>query len=165
MLVRSLWLTDFRSYASAELALAPGFTALVGHNGAGKTTQIKMMLGLARPTAGRVELLGGDPAQHGLTLRREVGYLPESVSFHLALTGRETLGFYARLCGMTLARGHARSGDAVAIAAYLGKGDRMDRAIVEFAKAYAQQNLADYRAFTDAIAAGRLECAEALPEK
>ncbi len=72
----------------------------------------------------------------------------------------DQLGFYARLCGMTLARGHARSGDAVAIAAYLGKSERMDAAVVKFAESYARQNLADYRAFCEAIATGRLECAE-----
>ena len=84
-----------------DLALKPGeVVALVGHNGAGKTTQIKMMLGLARPTSGRVELLGGDPAETGGALRARVGYLPENVSFHLALTGRETLAFYARLKGL-----------------------------------------------------------------
>ena len=54
-----------------DLALKPGeVVALVGHNGAGKTTQIKMMLGLARPTSGRVELLGGDPAETGGVLGR-----------------------------------------------------------------------------------------------
>ena len=47
----------------------------------------------------------------------------------------EQLGFYAGLCGMTLARGHARSGDAVAISSYAGKGDTLDRAIVAFAGA------------------------------
>ena len=75
-----------------DLALHAGeLIALVGHNGAGKTTQIKLMLGLARATAGTVRLLGADPAGPGFALRARVGYLPESVSFHLALTGRETL--------------------------------------------------------------------------
>ena len=75
-------------------------TALVGHNGAGKTTQIKMMLGLARPTSGSVRLLGADHTGDGFAARADVGSLPESVSFHLALTGRETLAFYARLKGL-----------------------------------------------------------------
>lgn len=71
--------------------------ALVGHNGAGKTTLIKMLLGLIRPTAGRVAMLGEDPANGRFEVRKALGYVPESVSFHLALTGRETLAFYARL--------------------------------------------------------------------
>lgn len=71
--------------------------ALVGHNGAGKTTLIKLMLGLIRPTDGQVRVLGEDPARGDFEVRQRLGYLPESVSFHLALTGRETLSFYARL--------------------------------------------------------------------
>ncbi len=71
--------------------------ALVGHNGAGKTTLIKMMLGLIRPTTGTVKVLGEDPSSGDFAVRRRLGYLPESVSFHMALTGRETLSFYARL--------------------------------------------------------------------
>ncbi len=71
--------------------------ALVGHNGAGKTTLIKAILGLIRPTAGTVRVLGEDPVCGNLGVRKEVGYLPESVSFHQALTGREILSFYARL--------------------------------------------------------------------
>jgi hypothetical protein len=54
---------------------------------------------------------------------------------------------YGRLCGATLARAHARSGDAIAIAAYLGKSDNFDRALAAFAAQYAGQNLADFRAF------------------
>jgi uncharacterized protein (DUF2252 family) len=68
--------------------------------------------------------------------------------------------FYARLCGRTLARGHARSGDAASIAGYLGKGDVFDRAITDFSEAYAEQNLRDFTAFVAAIDDGRLECAE-----
>jgi uncharacterized protein (DUF2252 family) len=61
-----------------------------------------------------------------------------------------TLGIYARLCGWTLARGHARSGDRIAIAAYLGSGDSFDKAISEFAVAYADQNERDYATVTAA---------------
>jgi len=71
--------------------------ALVGHNGAGKTTLIKLMLGLIRPTAGTVRVLGEDPAAGQFEARRRLGFLPENVSFNMALTGRETLAFYARL--------------------------------------------------------------------
>ena len=68
----------------------------------------------------------------------------------------EALTFYARLCGRTLARAHARSGDPIALAAYLGKKDRFDQSIMDFAERYADQNERDYRAFTDAISSGRL---------
>jgi uncharacterized protein (DUF2252 family) len=61
---------------------------------------------------------------------------------------------YGRLCGWTLARAHARSGDAVAIAAYLGKGAAFDRAIVEFSQAYAEQNERDYNALKAAVDSG-----------
>jgi uncharacterized protein (DUF2252 family) len=63
---------------------------------------------------------------------------------------------YGRLCGWTLARAHARSGDPVAIAAYLGKGPTFDRAIVEFSHAYAEQNERDYRALQKAVESGRV---------
>jgi uncharacterized protein (DUF2252 family) len=68
--------------------------------------------------------------------------------------------FYARICGATLARAHARWGDRIAIASYLGKGDVFDRAIATFASVYADQNERDYAAFLAAVRAGRLE---ALP--
>jgi uncharacterized protein (DUF2252 family) len=66
------------------------------------------------------------------------------------------LSAYGRLCGWTLARAHARSGDRIAIAAYLGKGTVFDRAIVEFSRAYAEQNERDYRALAKAVESGRI---------
>jgi len=72
------------------------------------------------------------------------------------------LNFYAGICGWTLARAHARSGDPVAIAAYLGEGDHFDRAVTDFAERYADQNERDYQAFTTAIRSGRLHALEGL---
>jgi len=64
---------------------------------------------------------------------------------------------YARVCGATLARAHARSGDRIAIASYLGTSDAFDRAIADFASAYADQNERDYEALVAAVRSGRLE--------
>ena len=64
---------------------------------------------------------------------------------------------YAQICGWTLARAHARSGDATAIGAYLGTGDVFDKAMVSFADAYAEQNDLDHRALTEAIKSGRMD--------
>ena len=66
------------------------------------------------------------------------------------------MAVYGRMCGWTLARAHARTGDRVAIAAYLGGSDKFDRAILAFAEAYAEQNEHDYRALKAAADAGRI---------
>jgi uncharacterized protein (DUF2252 family) len=63
---------------------------------------------------------------------------------------------YGSLCGWTLARAHARSGDRIAIASYLGNGDSFDRAVLEFSKAYAEQNERDYDALAAAVKSGRI---------
>ena len=68
-----------------------------------------------------------------------------------------TMGLYARLCGWTLARAHARSGNRIAIASYLGKGESFESAMSDFAEVYADQNEADYREFEAAISEGRLK--------
>jgi uncharacterized protein (DUF2252 family) len=70
------------------------------------------------------------------------------------------LTFYAGICGQTLARAHARSGDPIAIAGYLGKKDRFDRSIVDFSERYADQNDEDYQAFVQAVRDGRLAALE-----
>jgi uncharacterized protein (DUF2252 family) len=72
------------------------------------------------------------------------------------------LVFYARICGQTLARAHARSGDPIALHAYLGKKDRFDLSITDFSERYADQNERDYEAFTEAIRSGRLRALEGV---
>ena len=68
----------------------------------------------------------------------------------------KAMAAYGTLCGWTLARAHARSGDRIAIAAYLGNSDSFDRAIVEFSKAYAEQNERDYQALSAAVNSGKI---------
>ncbi len=74
---------------------------LLGQNGAGKTTTILMLLGLTDPTDGEARVLGLDPARHPLEVKRRIGYLPDSVGFYSAMTGRENLRYTARLNGLT----------------------------------------------------------------
>jgi len=63
---------------------------------------------------------------------------------------------YGRLCGWTLAKAHARGGDSIGIAAYLGKADVFDRALSRFAETYADQNERDYAALEQAVKEGRV---------
>jgi hypothetical protein len=69
---------------------------------------------------------------------------------------------YGALCGWTLARAHARSGDRIAIAAYLGGTDVFDQAITQFASAYADQNERDHQALVDAVTSGRIPAEQGL---
>jgi uncharacterized protein (DUF2252 family) len=72
------------------------------------------------------------------------------------------LTFYAQTCGWTLARAHARSGDPIAIAAYLGQDDTFDRSITDFSQRYADQNEQDYQQFVTAVRSGQLEAVEGV---
>ena len=78
------------------------------------------------------------------------------------LMSARAMGLYARSCGWTLARAHARAGDPVAISSYLGGSDTFDKAITDFAKRYADQNDRDYQAFVDAVRSGRLSAVEGI---
>jgi uncharacterized protein (DUF2252 family) len=77
-------------------------------------------------------------------------------SFDIEMTNPFQLSRYAEVCGWTLARAHARSGDAAMISGYLGKSDTFDRAIGSFARLYADQTERDYAVFTGAIASGEI---------
>jgi uncharacterized protein (DUF2252 family) len=74
----------------------------------------------------------------------------------------EGLTFYAGLCGWTLARAHARSGDPIAISEYLGEDDQFDRSVTDFAERYADQTEQDYQEFVKAIRSGRLQALEGV---
>ena len=73
------------------------------------------------------------------------------VSADLEAITEKLLAIYAQMCGWTLARAHARSGDRIAIASYLGSNDAFDKAIASFATAYADQNERDYEAAAAAL--------------
>ena len=81
---------------------------LIGHNGAGKSTMFKMMLGLIPLTAGEIRIDGAPvPGSDFRTVRRKIGYLPENVVLYDNLTGTETLDFFARLKGVSTANNAA----------------------------------------------------------
>lgn len=112
---------------SLTLAEAEGL-ALLGHNGAGKTTLMKLMLGLIRPDAGRLSVLGRDPVK----MRPEIGFLPENVAFHDAMTGREVIGFYGRLKRRPAAEG-------LALLERVGLGDAARRRVATYSKGMRQR--------------------------
>ncbi len=95
---------------------------LLGQNGAGKTTTILMLLGLTEPSAGSARVMGLDPAREALRVKRQVGYLPDSVGFYGDLTGRQNLRYTARLNGLRGDEAEARIEEA------LGQVGLVDRA-------------------------------------
>lgn len=117
-----------------SLALRPGeATALVGHNGAGKTTLIKLLLGLIRPTEGEVRVLSADPADiAGAEARRSLGFLPENVAFHGAMTATELMAFYAGLKGQSVSRNR----DLLAL---VGLSEAADRRVSTYSKGMRQR--------------------------
>ncbi len=89
---------DFTAVDGVDLAIGEGEVfGFLGPNGSGKSTTILMMLGLTEPSGGTVRVCGLDPARDPLAVKRQVGYLPESVGFYGDMTGADNLRFTARL--------------------------------------------------------------------
>ncbi|HID87850.1 MAG TPA: ATP-binding cassette domain-containing protein, partial [Anaerolineae bacterium] len=87
---------------------------MLGPNGSGKTTTILMLLGLTEPTAGSVRVLGLDPTRQPLSVKAQVGYLPERLGFYDELTARENLIYIAKLNGLPRDEAYRRIDDALA---------------------------------------------------
>ena len=96
---------------------------LLGQNGAGKTTTILMLLGLTEPTAGSARVMGLDPARDALRVKRQVGYLPDSVGFYGDLTGRQNLRYTARLNGLERDEAESRIDAALDQVSLTDRGD------------------------------------------
>jgi Cu-processing system ATP-binding protein len=103
---------------------------LFGHNGAGKTTSMKLILGLLQASRGRVQVLGRSP--NDSLVRRQLGYLPENVTFYAQLSGRETLRHFARLKGAALTQ-------VDALLEQVGLADAMDRRVKTYSKGMRQR--------------------------
>ncbi len=109
-----------------DLTVEPGtFVGLIGHNGAGKSTCLKMLMGMLRPTAGTVEIMGHDTTRAPLEARRQLGAVPEEPALYEYLTAREHLEFVAEVRG---------GGDVDAALEVAGLGRDANRLIREYSQ-------------------------------
>jgi ABC-2 type transport system ATP-binding protein len=123
--------------SGVNLRIEPGATGLLGPNGAGKTTLIHVLLGLLRPTLGRVRLFGREQAGAARAeTRTEVGYMPESESLIPGMTGVEMVSYLARLSGLPAADAMARAHEALY---YVGLGEARYRAVADYSTGMRQR--------------------------
>jgi ABC-2 type transport system ATP-binding protein len=109
---------------------------LLGPNGAGKTTTILMLLGLTEISAGDVRVLGFDPAREPLSVKRRVGYLPDTVGFYDQLTAADNLRYTARLIGFKKIEREKRIADALD---QVGLADFADKRVGTFSRGMRQR--------------------------
>ena len=99
---------DFTAVDDLNLSVNAGeIVGLIGHNGAGKSTTLKMIAGLVAPTAGTVEVMGRDIQKESVFVKRQIGFLPEESPLYENMTARQYLTFFSELYGMP--RGDARA--------------------------------------------------------
>jgi len=109
---------------------------LLGPNGAGKTTTILMLLGLTEPSAGKVKVLGFDPARQPLSVKAHAGYIPDQVGFYDELTARENLTYVARLNDLSRQEANQRIDEALT---KVGLGEVADHSVRTFSRGMRQR--------------------------
>jgi uncharacterized protein (DUF2252 family) len=146
----------FLQVKEAQRSVLEPFAGRSGYGAAGR----RVVEGQRLMQAGGDILLGWLRDERGIDGRKRDYYVRQlwdaKGSAPLDTLPAAELAAYAGVCGWTLARAHARSGDRAAIAAYLGRADRFDRALADFAEAYADQNERDHAALVQAVKRGRL---------
>lgn len=133
---RDFWLRPtVRAVDGLDLSVSRGEVfGLLGPNGSGKSTTVKMILGLVSPSAGSISLFGMSP--RASAARARLGYLPELSYLHPFLTARETLRYYAGLCGLDRSTARDRIAQLLEM---VGLADVADRAVGGFSKGMARR--------------------------
>ena len=126
---------NVRAVKDVSLQIAPGEVyGLIGHNGSGKSTTMKAVLGLVAPTSGSTSIFGRNSLK--VDSRNEVGFLPENPYFYKHLTAAETVRFYGKLCGMRGRKLKERIGELLEL---VGLQDARDRRLRGFSKGMLQR--------------------------
>ena len=100
---------EFTAVDALSLTVDPGeIVGIIGHNGAGKSTTLKMIAGLIAPTSGIVEVMGRDIQKESVSVKRHIGFLPEESPLYENMTARQYLTFFSELYGMPRGDAHAR---------------------------------------------------------
>ena len=143
----------FLQAKEAEASVLEPFLGKSAHANHGKRVVEgqRLMQAASDLMLGWVRVLGTDGTERDFYVRQ---LWDQKGSAEIETMNPETMAIYAQLCGWTLAKAHARSGDAIAIAGYLGSGGTFDRALASFAETYADQNERDHAALQQAIADG-----------
>jgi uncharacterized protein (DUF2252 family) len=145
----------------AQASVLEAFTRPSEYNNHGQRVVAgqRLMQGATDEFLGWQRIKGFDGAVRDYYVRQLHDWKGSAEVEDMLVSGAE---LYSRICGQTLARAHARWGDRIAVATYLGKGDAFDRAIADFSAAYADQNERDYEALVQAVKSGRLLAQEGV---
>jgi len=148
----------FLQAKEAQASVLERFAGRSSFNNSGRRVVVgqRLMQGASDPLLGWYHVTGFDGRPRDFYIRQ---LWDGKGAFSVEAMRETSWPSYAQICAWTLARAHARTGDRIAIASYMGSGDVFDRAIADFAAAYADQNQLDYEALREAVDSGRLSAA------